>query len=341
MMGADGGAHRENIYIYIYIYIHVHIHMHIYIYIEREIHLHIYIYIHTHIHIHIYIYIYIQECDVLLLDEPTNHLDVESVKWLSEYLCNLTETSLMVISHNPTFLNIVCTDAPLAAGGAVGASLRLRRASRVARRASQRSCRLRCRLPRCDACQPRRFRSPHRRLLRSPAGHRLAVSRCPRALRSPRTKTRRGGARGSLAATSAAAQDIIQYSSQRTLDYYPGNFEDFRKARNITADEEAEALLQGKDPVRCDDDDDDVNAEYELNEQMNGNSWNSRADKHCRFDHDDYGMKACSFVASTLRLVRRAPRSAALRRVEAGCRARQGGRSAHRELTHASGEIIA
>mmetsp|Transcript_3925 Transcript_3925/g.7925 ORF Transcript_3925/g.7925 Transcript_3925/m.7925 type:complete len:1476 (-) Transcript_3925:114-4541(-) len=91
-----------------------------------------------------------RECDVLLLDEPTNHLDVESVKWLSEYLCNLTETSLMVISHNPTFLNIVCTD-------------------------------------------------------------------------------------------------IIQYSSQRTLDYYPGNFEDFRKARNITADEEAEALLQGKD----------------------------------------------------------------------------------------------
>mmetsp|Transcript_560 Transcript_560/g.1554 ORF Transcript_560/g.1554 Transcript_560/m.1554 type:complete len:1487 (+) Transcript_560:65-4525(+) len=91
-----------------------------------------------------------QDCDMLLLDEPTNHLDVESVKWLSEYLCSLTKTSLMVISHNPQFLNGVCTD-------------------------------------------------------------------------------------------------IIQYSAQRTLDYYPGNFDDFRKARHISSDEEAEALLAGLD----------------------------------------------------------------------------------------------
>jgi len=91
-----------------------------------------------------------RDCDVLLLDEPTNHLDVESVEWLSKYLCGLTKTSLMVISHNPQFLNVVCTD-------------------------------------------------------------------------------------------------IIQYSSQKTLDYYEGNFEDFRKARHISSDEEAEALLLGKD----------------------------------------------------------------------------------------------
>mmetsp|Transcript_83193 Transcript_83193/g.236012 ORF Transcript_83193/g.236012 Transcript_83193/m.236012 type:complete len:486 (-) Transcript_83193:174-1631(-) len=51
-----------------------------------------------------------RQCDILLLDEPTNHLDKESVEWLSQYLCSLTETSVMVISHDPHFLNIVCTD---------------------------------------------------------------------------------------------------------------------------------------------------------------------------------------------------------------------------------------
>lgn len=41
--------------------------------------------------------------------------------------------------------------------------------------------------------------------------------------------------------------DIIQYSSQRTLEYYPGNFDNFRKVRNITSDEDAEALLLGNE----------------------------------------------------------------------------------------------
>jgi len=91
-----------------------------------------------------------RECDILLLDEPTNHLDKASVAWLSDYLVSLEKTSLMVISHDPHFLNAVCTD-------------------------------------------------------------------------------------------------IIQYSSQRTLDYYRGNFNDFRKVRQITSDEEAEALLLGRD----------------------------------------------------------------------------------------------
>lgn len=91
----------------------------------------------------------LRECDILLLDEPTNHLDKESVKWLTTYLRSLTRSSLMVISHDPGFLNAVCTD-------------------------------------------------------------------------------------------------IIQYSSQRTLDYYPGNFDDFRAARHISSDEEAEALLLGR-----------------------------------------------------------------------------------------------
>lgn len=91
-----------------------------------------------------------RECDVLLLDEPTNHLDTGSVAWLVEYLNSLTVGTVMVISHDPNFLNAVCTD-------------------------------------------------------------------------------------------------IIWYSPQKTLDYYPGNFDDFRKSRQITSDEEAEALLLGND----------------------------------------------------------------------------------------------
>jgi len=90
-----------------------------------------------------------RDCDILLLDEPTNHLDKPSVEWLSSYLRSLTKTSLMVISHDPGFLNAVCTD-------------------------------------------------------------------------------------------------IIQYSAQRTLDYYTGNFDAFRDARQISSDLEAEALLLGR-----------------------------------------------------------------------------------------------
>jgi len=39
--------------------------------------------------------------------------------------------------------------------------------------------------------------------------------------------------------------DVIHYSSHQTLEYYQGNFDAFRKVRNITSDEEAEALLLG------------------------------------------------------------------------------------------------
>ncbi|CAK9007606.1 unnamed protein product [Durusdinium trenchii] len=90
-----------------------------------------------------------RDCDILLLDEPTNHLDKDSVEWLSEYLRSMTKTTLMVISHDPNFLNKVCTD-------------------------------------------------------------------------------------------------IIQYSAKRTLDYFEGNFDAFRKARRISSDEEAEAILLGR-----------------------------------------------------------------------------------------------
>mmetsp|Transcript_67005 Transcript_67005/g.160565 ORF Transcript_67005/g.160565 Transcript_67005/m.160565 type:complete len:1485 (+) Transcript_67005:94-4548(+) len=91
-----------------------------------------------------------RDCDILLLDEPTNHLDAASVEWLATYLCSLTETTAMVISHDPHFLNRCCTD-------------------------------------------------------------------------------------------------IIHYAANQTLEYYAGNFDQFRKVRNITSDEEAEALLLGQD----------------------------------------------------------------------------------------------
>lgn len=50
-----------------------------------------------------------KRCDVLLLDEPTNHLDTGAVEWLGNYLKGLSGTSL-IISHEPEFLNEVCTD---------------------------------------------------------------------------------------------------------------------------------------------------------------------------------------------------------------------------------------
>ena len=50
----------------------------------------------------------LEKPDVILLDEPTNFLDTEHVKWLSEYLKNL-DKAFIVISHNTTFLNEICT----------------------------------------------------------------------------------------------------------------------------------------------------------------------------------------------------------------------------------------
>ncbi len=52
--------------------------------------------------------ILLQEPDLLLLDEPTNHLDVETIQWLEGYL-NKQTAALVVISHDRTFLDRVCT----------------------------------------------------------------------------------------------------------------------------------------------------------------------------------------------------------------------------------------
>eukprot|EP00933_Yihiella_yeosuensis_P060884 TRINITY_DN63683_c0_g1_i1.p1 TRINITY_DN63683_c0_g1~~TRINITY_DN63683_c0_g1_i1.p1 ORF type:complete len:1428 (+),score=454.93 TRINITY_DN63683_c0_g1_i1:157-4440(+) len=51
----------------------------------------------------------LKHADLVLLDEPTNHLDEESVAWLSEYVKSIKDSSVMVISHEPKFLNKICT----------------------------------------------------------------------------------------------------------------------------------------------------------------------------------------------------------------------------------------
>jgi ATPase subunit of ABC transporter with duplicated ATPase domains len=51
----------------------------------------------------------LKHADLVLLDEPTNHLDEASVEWLGDYVNSITGSSVMVISHEPKFLNKVCT----------------------------------------------------------------------------------------------------------------------------------------------------------------------------------------------------------------------------------------
>ncbi len=46
--------------------------------------------------------------DVILLDEPTNHLDINAIEWLEEFLINY-EGTVIVVSHDRYFLNVVCT----------------------------------------------------------------------------------------------------------------------------------------------------------------------------------------------------------------------------------------
>lgn len=59
--------------------------------------------------------------DVLLLDEPTNHLSIDAVIWLQHELSTNPEWDsriVMVVSHDRTFLDAVCTDTLHISGAA-------------------------------------------------------------------------------------------------------------------------------------------------------------------------------------------------------------------------------
>ncbi len=47
--------------------------------------------------------------DIILLDEPTNGLDLQAVEWLENFLLDY-EGTVIVVSHDRYFLNIVCTN---------------------------------------------------------------------------------------------------------------------------------------------------------------------------------------------------------------------------------------
>ena len=49
------------------------------------------------------------KADILLLDEPTNHLDVDNVAWVKNYLLSLDNVTSILVSHDSSFMDEVCT----------------------------------------------------------------------------------------------------------------------------------------------------------------------------------------------------------------------------------------
>jgi elongation factor 3 len=47
---------------------------------------------------------------VHLLFQPTNHLDQFAIKWLTDYIINLTTCTCLLVSHDTKFLDAVCTN---------------------------------------------------------------------------------------------------------------------------------------------------------------------------------------------------------------------------------------
>ena len=50
----------------------------------------------------------LQKADILLMDEPTNHLDVKNVKWVMGYINSLTDTTVIMVSHDSGLLDNCC-----------------------------------------------------------------------------------------------------------------------------------------------------------------------------------------------------------------------------------------
>lgn len=50
----------------------------------------------------------LEDTDILLLDEPTNNLDIDTIRWLEQVL-NERDSTMIIISHDRHFLNMVCT----------------------------------------------------------------------------------------------------------------------------------------------------------------------------------------------------------------------------------------
>jgi len=50
----------------------------------------------------------LQKADIILMDEPTNHLDVKNVKWVKNYINSLTNTTVIMVSHDSGLLDDCC-----------------------------------------------------------------------------------------------------------------------------------------------------------------------------------------------------------------------------------------
>ena len=47
---------------------------------------------------------------IILMDEPTNHLDVKNVKWVMNYINSLTDTTVVMVSHDSGLLDNCCNN---------------------------------------------------------------------------------------------------------------------------------------------------------------------------------------------------------------------------------------
>ena len=48
--------------------------------------------------------------EILIMDEPTNHLAFQSINWLNNFIMDLEDSIVIVVSHDRHFLNQICTN---------------------------------------------------------------------------------------------------------------------------------------------------------------------------------------------------------------------------------------